>query len=156
MAGQGDYRSAMIALFREAFEGIPEGQNYTWFVQGKQGIFDAIESTASEDASKRPTPDCNSIGAHLNHLRYALWLANAETRGEAPQSDWEGSWSKQAFDPDEWRQLGLNLRREYEGVLNWMESKPDLSDSETMIGAFAQIAHAAYHLGSIRQLIKVV
>lgn len=147
---------SFVELFREAFEGRPEGQDYTWFVEGREGIFDAFAHTSATQASTRPSPTCNTIGAHLNHVRYTLMLANASIRGEDVESDWEGSWAKQEFDDAEWHQLEADLRAEYATVLAYLESRPDWPDQEWFTGTLAWLPHVAYHLGAVRQLMKVV
>lgn len=151
-----EYRLALITLFKEAFEGIPAGASGTWFVQGKEGIFDAVESMSSEVASRKPAPECSSIAAHTDHVRYYMSLANAEVRGEPIESDWEGSWARQVVSESEWAEIMKGLRKEYAGVLTFLESNPDWKDQDWLTGAFAQLAHAAYHLGAIRQIMKVI
>lgn len=151
-----DHHLPLITLFREAFEGRPVGQPFTWFVEKTEGIFDALERTSASQASTSPAPGVNTIGAHLNHVCYTLSLTNAHIRGEQPVSDWEGSWTQQTFDEEAWRQLGSDLRREYDGVLKFLETRPDWPEQDWLMGATALVPHMAYHLGAIRQLIKLV
>jgi hypothetical protein len=41
-----NFLPAIIQLLHETFEGKPEGQDYTWFVEGREGIFDALDSVS--------------------------------------------------------------------------------------------------------------
>jgi len=150
-----DYKTALLTLFREAFEGVPEGADGTWFVQGKEGIFDAVENLSAEQASKSFGPTSPTIGAHVRHLCYYLSFLNVSARGEEADADWNGSWSKQEFTPDEWTELGSELRKEYNDGLLYLESGPEFKNQDTLTYSFAQVAHAAYHLGAIRALMKV-
>lgn len=155
MEGEVDYHGAFVLLFREAFEGRPDGQDYTWFVQGKEGLFDVLESLDAKRASRRVTPECSSVFAHLSHARYALWLSNSYVRGENPDSDWEGSWAKQKCTEEEWRQLKADMRREYADLVSYFNSRPEWPEQDWLIGAIALLPHMAYHLGAVRQLMKV-
>ena len=151
-----DYMTAMTQLFNEAFEGRPAGQSHTWFVEGTEGIFDVLDAVDSTRASKRATLGSSTIYAHLNHARYALWLSNSYIRGEAPASDWEGSWAKQECSDEEWAQLGQELRKEFMDIVAFFETKPQWPEQDWLLGAMALLPHMAYHLGAVRQLIKLV
>lgn len=151
-----DYMAAMTQLFKEAFEGRPEGQSHTWFVEGTEGMFDALDAVDSVRASKRASPECGTIYAHLNHARYALWLSNSYIRGEAPASDWEGSWAKQECSDEEWNQLGIDMRREFNDIVAFFETRPNWPEQDWLLGAMALLPHMAYHLGAVQQLMKVV
>ena len=148
-------KDAYLTLFRECFEGRADGNDYTWFVEGKEGIFEALESTSAERASRKPTPNCASIAAHVYHIRYALRGCNAYIGGPAVEGDWESSWAKQVVDDAEWQGLKADVRYEYEFFLRWLEPNTEWSDSGVVLGVLAQLPHMAYHLGAIRQLMKV-
>src|SRR5689334_2100845 len=115
------FQEAAATLFKEAFEGIPLGANGTWFVQGKEGIFDALTSISAEAASLKPLPDCPSIAAHAYHLLYSLREANTNQGRPAPEGNWESSWAKQSATDAEWAELILTIRSEYELYLGWLE-----------------------------------
>ena len=151
-----DLKSSILLLFRECFEGIPEGQEYTWFVEGKEGIFDALESTTHDRASIRPSFDCPSIAAHAYHIRYALRGANSYIGGPAQQGDWDSSWVKQTVSYPEWVDLKQDIKKQYDFFLAYFESNVDFPDQDSEIGFVAQLPHMAFHLGALRQLIKIV
>ena len=150
-----DYKVALVTLFREVFEGCPEGADGTWFVQGKEGIFDAVENVSAAQASKAVSATSPTIGAHVRHLCYYLSFLNLSARGEAADADWNGSWSKQEFTSDEWAELGSVLHKEYNDALHYLESNPVFKNQDVLTYSLAQVAHAAYHLGAIRALMKV-
>ncbi len=156
MSTVADFRKDIVMLFREAFEAVPPGQNYTWFVQGKEGIFDALATVTAEQASRRHGPESNSIGAHLNHVRYFLFLFNADMSADkSVEADWEGSWSKQVFTDEEWKQLAVDLKGEYQKALAWLEGDEEWPGKDGVIGGMVPLPHAAYHLGAVRALMKV-
>lgn len=146
----------MSELFREAFEGRADGKNYTWFVEGSEGIFDAIEHLTCEQASTRLKPDCSTIAAHINHIRFTLAGCNASIRQENPSMDWESSWAIQEVDEEAWKQLAADLRAEYEWTLAWLGNDPVFPEQGHLTGAMALLPHMGYHLGAVRQLMKMV
>ncbi|MBS1724779.1 MAG: hypothetical protein JSS66_17695 [Armatimonadetes bacterium] len=147
--------SAFLTLFRETFEGIPPGQNYTIFVQGKEGIFDVFDSVDAARASAKPNEDCASIFAHMNHARYYLSLWNASARGEEVEGDWAGSWKTQSGDEAAWAALARDFRSEYQEFIGHVQAMPATNEDKAL-GRLAQLAHAAFHLGAVRALMKVV
>ena len=151
-----EMRDAVLHLFRECFEGRPKEQDYTWFVEGKEGIFDALESTDFQAASRKPSPSCASIAAHAYHIRYALRGANAYLGGPPQEGDWESSWSKQEATDQEWEELKRDIRFQYSFFLSACGKSEDFDDAETALGFTAQLPHMAFHLGAIRQLMKIV
>ena len=150
-----DFLPAIVELLKECFEGMPEGRNYTWFVQGKEGLFNAFDSVTAEQASQKPNPDCPSIAAHTYHIRFALRGANCDIRGEKSEGTWESSWDKQSVSDKEWRDLVASVREEYQFFLGTLSNNPEIPEGDAVIGSLAMLPHMAYHLGAIRQLMKV-
>lgn len=56
---------------------------------------------------------------------------------------------------DEWEQIKNGLHREYLKVSEHISEEKNLKPYTTTI-LISALAHAAYHLGAIRQMIKVV
>ncbi len=150
------FQDAAVILFREAFEGIPAGQNYTWFVQGKEGIFDALNSTDSSGASKQPTDRCTSLAAHAFHLLFTLRNANTSQGLPEPDGTWESSWSKEAVTESEWDELKTEIRQEYDLYIGWLSSNHEWNADESFEGLLAPLPHVAYHLGAMRQILKTI
>ena len=74
----------------------------------------------------------------------------------AGKIDWSQSWLRKEVSDSEWddlrKQLGEDLRKiraRIAGITDW-------NDDKRMGGALAIIAHTAYHLGAIRQILKAV
>lgn len=147
--------AAAAELFREAFEGVAPGKNSTFFVQGKESIFDAIDHVTAEQASWRPNEGVSSIAAHADHTRYYIHLANQENCGTAVEADWASSWRNQSVDSYQWDAIRSGLRAEYETMLAWLRSVEGKNDFDFAISVMGQVAHAAYHLGALRQLVNV-
>ena len=59
-------------------------------------------------------------------------------------------------DDEQWAKLRADLRTQYATVQADIEARRDWSDSVFLTGTMALVPHAAYHLGAIRQMIRVV
>lgn len=150
------FQVAAAMLLREAFEGMPAGQNYTWFVQGKEGLFDALSAVTAEEASRKPAAECASIAAHAYHILYILRCANAQAGGPEPEGSWEDTWKVQTASDSEWAGLIERIRGEYHRYVPWLESNSDWQGEHAFVEGLVPLPHIAFHLGAIRQLLKVI
>jgi len=151
---------ACVEIFRESFEGVKPGNQYTWYVEGKEAIFDALSSISAEQASRQIPGARATIGAHANHLCYYLHLFNVGAHGGSETADWEGSWTKQTFNEAEWQDVAERTHREFDEVYGWHKAQVaegrEFATEDEAIHVISNIAHAAYHLGAMRALIPQV
>ncbi len=150
------FRKVLLELFTEAYDG--PSKSYTWFIDNapKSWMLGTLEDISSEEASRTFVENGSSIAAHTEHVRWSLALSNAYMRGEQPKSPWSESWLVKTVNDSEWNTLRSNLRTEYETLHAGIEKQKDFSDEQILTGAFGFVAHAAYHLGSIRQMKKLL
>ncbi|RTR26758.1 hypothetical protein EKG37_20855 [Robertmurraya yapensis] len=144
---------AVRTLLKETFDG-PE-ENASWYTEAKpgSGLFGTLEKLSAKDASV--SVNGTTIAAQTDHTRYYLWVANSYLNGEEPKKDWEASWKITNINEMTWEQFNEELRQEYTTLLNKIDSLDSL-DEETSHSLLGAIAHSAYHLGSIRQMSKVI
>ena len=138
------FTEVIRALLTEAFE----GSSQVWFSDRDTGLFSSLQPQSAERASS------SGIAAHAEHLRWSLASVNAMMRGERPSMDWKQSWTVNTVTDLEWQQLLEDLKLEYQNLQNNMPPNPDLSDRMFVTSGVALVAHAAYHLGAIRQMLK--
>lgn len=145
--------AAVRTLLKETFDG-PE-ENASWFTEAKpgSGLFGTLEKVSAGDASI--LVNGTTIAAQTDHTRYYLWVANSYLNGEEPPKDWEASWKITNVDKITWAQFNDELQQEYTTLLKKIDSLDSL-DEQTSNGLLGAIAHSAYHLGSIRQMIKAI
>jgi hypothetical protein len=107
----------------------------------------------SAAAASALTSTGSSIAAHADHIRYGLSLLNRWSAGDHPftDADWTSSWKKTSVDEHGWTQLRAELRTQASRWLTALQTPRQVQQTELndMIGS---IAHAAYHLGAIRQI----
>lgn len=150
---------AVTALLEEALPGSSAGN--TWFTDGgsEGGLLGTLERIPAALASTLPGPGRATIAAHANHVRFYLNLANRALRGEDAYAtaEWKQSWALQSVDEAQWRTLQENLRHEYVRLREMVQSPAGWSeDNAALTGVLAVIAHTAYHLGAIRQMVRSV
>jgi hypothetical protein len=144
------FRKVLPELFIETYDG--PNKAYTWFIDNapKSGLLGTLEDICSEEASRTFSENGSTIAAHTEHMRWSLALSNAYMRGEQPKLPWSESWLVKTVSAHEWNTLRSHLRAEYETLRAGIEKQQDFSDEQILTGAFALVAHVAYHLGSIR------
>jgi len=150
---------AILTLLREAYVGPPEEGKGTWFTDGNpdSGLLGALEKVSAARASRKPEgKDSDTIAAHANHVRYALELANRAYRGENAyaNADWKGSWAVQKVTADEWTALKSALKEEYQKLEDVIKKGVPLDVPAVLTGTLSLVAHGAWHLGVLWQLLR--
>lgn len=146
-------------LLTEAYDGPPD-PSATWFIDNEpnSGILGILEGVTAAEASTSSDGSGGSgttIAAHVEHLRWSLANAIGALRGEPYNPNWGESWELLQVDEAEWDRLCGQLRQEFEVMVQALQ-KQEVVEGEYLYGLLALIPHAAYHLGSIRQMIERV
>ena len=140
----------MEELMRETFEGGKPGEG-TQYLDHDSGIRTTLKGMTAEQASRR-VGDHPSIAGHVRHMSYHMRAACAWIAGDHGKLDWKGSFLPHAVTVDEWNALIRQLEEERTAFLRFMKALPP----EKLVAEGAgmgSIAHLAYHLGAIRQLL---
>ena len=150
---------SIAALLEEAYAGPPDPSS-TWFIDNEpdSGILGILKGVSAEEASQSVDGSGNpgtTIAANAEHLRWSLGSANADLQGETYTGSWKESWELIKVNPDEWDRLRTDLRSEYETLKQTILGLSDLQGDDLM-GVLALLPHAAYHLGTIRQMVERV
>ncbi len=149
-----DFLNSISYLLRETFEGSPEGQASAYLDRGV-GIFATIEKISAEIASHSIGENQASVAAHLEHARFYLIALVEFMNGRTEKVDWNESWSVKIVNESEWNVLKENVKRDYKKTMESFQAIENWNDDN--IGeAIAILAHTAYHLGAIRQILKTV
>jgi hypothetical protein len=148
--------NVIITLFSEAYAGPPDPSS-TWFIDnepdsGILGIIAGISASEASWSSNKNNPG-TSIAAHVEHLRWSLANANGALQGKPYQVNWKESWNTIATDEAKWERLKKELKSEFEALLLTLQQQTEIP-GEALLGVMALAPHAAYHLGTIRQLIE--
>jgi len=149
--------NSIVTLLTEAYAGPPD-PNATWFIdnEANSGILGQLETVSAVEAStsvdNKGEPG-TTIASHTEHLRWSLANANAAMRGEPYNPNWGESWELLQADSEAWDRLRNSLRSEFNTMSQVLKSQTDL-EGDYLLGVLALVPHAAYHLGTIRQMIE--
>jgi hypothetical protein len=151
------FQHALINLLGEIFEG-PPGSDAFVLNPGDPGLLRQLDTVDAHDASARPMPGKTTIAAHIDHVCFGLSLLNRWSDGEANPwegADWDASWKRTVVTDDQWRSLRAELRSQFEA---WRKHLGERSawDNLSASGSLASVAHTAYHLGAIRQILAAL
>jgi len=142
--------SLVARMLREAFEGPPGPWTYFIDSSAATGVFGTIGGLNAAQASQKAGPNNTTIAGHVHHLNASLALSRQALRGVSTSHDRSLSWTLSTVDDAAWIALRAELQREYESLLVAVLSHATW-DEDALGVAFGAIAHAAYHLGAMRQ-----
>jgi hypothetical protein len=155
-----DVIPTLIDQYRETFEGeVTKGM--CWITSGtpESALLGTIDAVTPQQAFMPPAPAGRSIAGHVEHLRFTLALTLRRLHGENPAVDWSKSFDLAEQTPESWGRLKADLRRSYEAVLDFLQERrlAPVEDWPPMhvAGLAAMTAHNAYHLGAVRQMVRV-
>ncbi|MGH9902352.1 MAG: DinB family protein [Pyrinomonadaceae bacterium] len=149
---QEDFTNSFFQLLKETFEGPPPDTGSAYLDKGG-GLFQTLDRVTAEAASSPARPGGPTVAAHCEHLRFYVVALYDFMRGSTDKVDWERSWLVQTVTPAEWDALKERLRHDYTTVTEHLRSVGAWGDEEVGDG-MAILAHTAYHLGAIRQLVR--
>jgi hypothetical protein len=120
-------------------------------------LFETLDTLTANDASHTAIDDGTSIAGQVEHIRFYLRvLEGCFLKKETGKIDWKESWKVKEVTPGQWDDLKKNLKVTYQDVISTMKNH-EIWEGEDDIGASLGIlAHTAYHLGAIRQIMKVI
>ncbi|WP_229784648.1 DinB family protein [Deinococcus radiotolerans] len=154
--------SGILGILREAVLGGQPGQG-TAFLDGTKadgsgnhGLLATLDALSAAQASQDVLG--STVAAHAAHTAYHLEvIVRWERDGDRGPFDWKGSFEPTHVDDPAWAAVRARLRAAYEDLVafarTW-EGRP--VDGDVTEGLSGAVAHVAYHLGAIRQLVKGV
>jgi hypothetical protein len=151
------FHRALSKLLTEVFNGPPADEAYI-LNPGDPGLLRQLETIDARIASGRPMPGKTTIAAHADHVCYGLELLNRWAAGEEnpwASADWGASWKRGTVDEQQWRALRDKLREQANKWSQAVAAKTNW-DELAASGALSSVAHTAYHLGAIRQILAAM
>jgi hypothetical protein len=137
-------------ILRETFYGSRPGEG-TQYLDHDSGIINTLRGLTAEQASQRHGSH-PSIAAHVRHMNFHMKTAYEWISGDRRKRDWKASFMPQGVNPEEWAGLLKGFeqtKEEYLHVICSLPAEKLISES----GSLGVVAHLAYHLGAIRQLL---
>jgi hypothetical protein len=146
---------AVLPILSEAFAG-PADPRSTHFVNNQPdcGLFGTLDALTAEQASTPVEEGGATAAAQAEHVRFSLDVSTRWMSGDRGPTDWARSWDVREVDGDAWTALRQQLRKGYDDFVVMVHQQP--MDAELLEGLVATVAHAAYHLGALRQIARHV
>jgi len=143
---------ALLQAMEETFEKVNG-----IYLDRNTSIFETLATIDAAEASRATSSSCATIAAHVAHMTYYNDLLLRVIAGEEDtETDWDHIWQTvSAVGPDEWETIRQDLRASYEQLRTVAEQQV-WTDTNEIAGALGLLAHNAYHLGEIRQMLCII
>ena len=142
----------ILAVLRETFEGPAKKWSYFTDNAPDAGYFGSLKNLTAEEASR--ITGGSSIVSHVYHAIFALNASSKAIGGDQSPQNWTQSWSVQTADETKWSELLSQLREAYSHLVKTIELNAATSQ-EAFGETIGAVAHAAFHLGAIRQKLAL-
>ena len=140
------------ALLKETFEKV-DGI----YLDGGTSLSETLTGITAEQASRPTVEGGATIAGHVEHLRFYIRILRDYIDGKWHEKvDWNQSWLCHAVSQAEWDTIRSGLMDDYQRLKAHLSGIADWNDDHRLGGAMAIVIHTAYHLGAIRQMMKVV
>jgi len=136
-------------LLSETFESV----HGAYLDQGAS-FFETLAQISAEDASQ-PMGGCATIAAHVAHTHYYLQvLEDRMFSRDLSYVNWEQIWNEvSSVSEAEWAGMIADLRATYQRIMSHLDGADEWSGFTELSSLLGMIAHSAYHLGEIRQMM---
>jgi hypothetical protein len=141
-------------LLLELIDG-PVDPDEIWIIGSGKGssLLGTLDQFSAEQASRAPALGRKTPAAHAAHLLFSIELATQRLRGENPPADWDASWEPSTVEADDWARLREQIGEASKVLRQTIESRTTEWDPPSFKGIIATVAHTAYHVGALRQLL---
>ena len=147
----------LLDILQELYIGVNNNAP-TWVIDSNpgEGFTATLKTITAKQASMPLVHGGSTVAAHEEHLRWSINYALEFYKGNTPPTNWEESWKLRKVDEEEWSKLQQDLLEAYSQLKEALEKVQDWSNPALIKGTLALLPHAAYHLGSIKQMIIAV
>ncbi len=123
-------------------------REHGWF----SGLLETLEPLDALTASRSILTNGSTIAAHVHHLWFCMGVINRRLESNPESTDWNEEWAIREIDDEAWLRLKANLRGEFDRTVRWLELSAE-GDAAQFNLVMEGIAHAAYHVGAVRQIL---
>ena len=134
---------------RETFESV-----FGMYLDKGTSLFETLADISAAAASQ-PMGDCATIAAHVAHTAYYLRaLEDRMFHRDLSWINWDQIWQDvSAVDEAAWDAMIADLRAAYQRIMSHLDGAADWQGTHELSCILGIIAHTAYHLGEIRQML---
>ncbi|WP_096186656.1 hypothetical protein [Evansella halocellulosilytica] len=143
---------SLKTLMKETCEGPSEkGSHYT-SVDPDAGLFGTLRALTAQRVSEPQKMSKAPIVSHVYHTCYYLKVMNSQFTNKPMKYDDDDSWNVIEVNEEQWHEILEEFKREYDTFIEKIEVEEEWGE-EKVQSALATLAHSAYHLGSLRQMV---
>ncbi|MDH4157577.1 MAG: DinB family protein [candidate division Zixibacteria bacterium] len=144
------FTKEILGLLDETFE-----HSHGFFLDRGNSLLETVERISASAASRPVSAGGASIASHVEHVCYYLKVLESEIRkNEFGKVDWQESWQVKEVNPEEWESLKARLRQTCQSVVSAIKGIEHWGQEIDIGAPLAILAHTAYHLGAIRQMLS--
>ncbi|BDP40306.1 hypothetical protein DAETH_02750 [Deinococcus aetherius] len=157
-----NWAEGILDILREAVEGGTPGQGTSFLDgtkadgSGNHGLLATLAALTAAQASR--DIHGSTVAGHARHTAFHIEvIVRWERDGDRGPFDWKGSFHPGQVNGEEWEALRGRVRTAYDELVAFARTQAEKEpDGDATGGLTGAGAHVAYHLGSIRQMVKAV
>lgn len=143
------FRKAYLQLLDEAFDNVQGA-----FLDPGDSLFPTLAGVTAKQASQVVGNCGNSIAGQVNHLIFYFDVGFEYMQGKNPgPQNWDQAWKTIEVTDEEWESLKQDLRARQQQLVQLLQEYSGEMNEDIVGGAFATLAHTAFHLGQIRHAL---
>lgn len=153
---QNEFTDKLLTILQEAFEAKPDSWTYFTNPSPDSGYLRTIAALSVDEAQK--SSGGSSIASQIKHITFAIQtcVTQLENSEHIPDNDeWQQSWEVGPLDETAWIEMQNQLNDSFQRLRELIVRKA-FADAESFASIIGVIAHVAYHLGTIKQKIRVL
>lgn len=144
------FTTELLDLLDETFE-----RTQGIFLDRGHSLLETLGKLSADEASRTVSTGGATIAGHVEHVRYYLTVLESGILGnDFGIVDWDQSWKTKAVNTEEWQTLKQQLHNAYRGLISTIKGVNEWKGEDDIGGSLAILAHTAYHLGAIKQLLR--
>lgn len=150
-----DFTTTLFTLLDETFA-CPPRPDGNAYLDRQTGWVDTLAGVSAEQASRPVAPGATTVAAQVEHARFYLEVIESFMLGRGQKVDWRDSWSvREVATPEAWDDLKRRFLDAQERVTALLRTT-ERWDEDRIGDALSILIHSAYHLGAVRQMLRVV
>ena len=133
----------------------PKETPYAAVLDADAGVLQTLLHVDHVRASTPVAHGGTTIAGQASHAAYYVELLEKLAEGEDVRADWPQSFVPSVVDEARWEETRARLLASLARVRTTVLAV-DAWDEERLRGALGVLVHTAYHLGAVRQMVRVV
>lgn len=144
------FSKELLGLLDETF-----AHTHGFFLDKGNSLLETVGRISASAASQPVSSGGATIAGQVEHICYYLKVLESEIRKkEFGKVDWLKSWQVKEVTSEEWESLKARLRQTCQGVVSAIKGVEHWGGENDVGAPLAILAHTAYHLGAIRQMLS--